>query len=122
MYNDPWPWKKFERWEFACKCGCGFDTVDAELVNVLLDLKKHFGGARVTVNSGCRCEKYNAMVGGARNSQHVLGRAADVVVDGVSTTEVYGYLTSKYIGKYGIGRYDSFVHIDTRSVSLWRQN
>ena len=30
----------FKRSEFACKCGCGFNVVDTELLDVLIDVKK----------------------------------------------------------------------------------
>jgi len=28
----------FKRGEFVCSCGCGFDTVDVDLLPVLIDL------------------------------------------------------------------------------------
>jgi uncharacterized protein YcbK (DUF882 family) len=106
--------KDFSRHEFACKDGCGFDTVDAELIDVLQRLRDHFC-RRVTINSGCRCDKRNKAVGGAENSQHKLGRAADIVVDGFPPESVQHYLEGQYPGVYGIGRYNTFTHIDTRS-------
>jgi len=51
--------KHFYRDEFACQCGCGFDTVDHELVKILEDVRKTFN-APVHISSGCRCEKHNA--------------------------------------------------------------
>lgn len=117
-----WPWNGFGRYEFACHCGCGFDTVDGELLTLLEDLKAHFDNSVVRINSGCRCTDYNRFIGGVEGSQHQLGRAADIVVDGHSHSEVYGYLTSMYIGRYGFGRYSTFVHVDTRSKGVWRQN
>lgn len=121
MLGNSWPWSKFKRWEFACKCGCGYDTVDAELMNVLLDVKREFRGATVIVNSGCRCDSYNMWIGGAKDSQHKKGRAADIVVVGVDPIEVYAYLCQKYVGKFGIGCYSGWVHIDTRSGLPWRK-
>ena len=57
-------------------------------------------------------------MGGATNSYHTKGQAADIVVYGVSPQEVAKYAES--IGVKGIGLYDSFVHIDTRtSKSFW---
>lgn len=104
----------FSRPEFACKCGCGFDTVDAELVDALEDVRMHFM-APVVINSACRCLEHNESVGGAKNSQHTKGRAADIVVKGATPAEVYEYLNKKYANEYGIGKYNSFTHIDTRS-------
>lgn len=107
--------KDFWRYEFACNCGCGFDTVDFELLTVLQRLRDYFN-AVVTLNSGCRCIKYNKEVGGADNSQHLLGRAGDITVKGVSPPVVYAHLDSNYPLKFGIGLYETFVHIDTRNV------
>ena len=47
--------KYFHRSEFACKCGCGFDTVDTELLKVLTRLRVRFNKP-VKITSACRCE------------------------------------------------------------------
>jgi uncharacterized protein YcbK (DUF882 family) len=106
--------KNFSRREFECKCGCGFNTVDAELVKVLQVVRDYFKES-ITITSACRCEKHNNRVGGGKNSQHKLGRAADIVVSNVSPAEVQEYLDSRYPIKYGLGSYSDFTHIDTRS-------
>ena len=103
----------FERKEFACKCGCGFSTVDAELLAVLRALRKHFNTS-VTITSGCRCVSHNRKVGGEEGSQHTFGKAADIQVKGVHPRTVYRYLTCEYPDRYGIGLYSSWVHIDVR--------
>jgi len=113
----------FKRKEFACQCGCGFDTVDYELVKVLDDLREHFNKP-VIVTSGCRCFTHNREVGGADGSQHTLGRAADIQVKDVHKDEVSEYLKNKYPDKYGIGQYtyQNIVHIDTRiKKARWRK-
>lgn len=104
----------FSRSEFACKDGCGFDTVDTETLAVVEGVRTHFN-VPVHIDSGCRCLAYNEKVGGERHSQHMLGRAADIQVEGYEPSEVQEYLLKEYSGKYGIGRYDTFTHIDTRS-------
>lgn len=105
--------KYFKRKEFACKCGCGTSTVDAELLQVITDVREHFGKPLV-INSGHRCPKHNAAVGGAKNSVHMTGKAADIRVSGVAPSEVHRYLTTKYPDKYGIGKYANFTHVDVR--------
>lgn len=45
-------------------------------------------GVPVNVSSAYRSKRVNAAVGGATNSQHVLGEAADIVVAGMSPKEV----------------------------------
>ena len=104
----------FNRSEFACSCGCGFDTVDVELIGCLQTLRNHFNSP-VTINSACRCPSYNVTVGGALNSQHPLGRAADIVVKKFQPSVVQDYLKVAHPGKFGIGVYDTFTHFDTRT-------
>jgi len=106
--------KYFKRLEFACKCNCGFDTVDYELAEVLDDVREHFGKP-VTITSGCRCDAHNAKVGGAKNSVHKTGQAADFRVKDVHADDVAMYLHNKYPNKYGIGRYVGRTHVDTKS-------
>lgn len=106
----------FDRGEFACRCGCGFDTVDTVLLEVLEAVRQYFGQP-VNVTSGCRCPAHNATVGGAANSQHLLGRAADIVVKGTLPAEVVRFLRAAYPGRLGIGRYSNFVHVDSRNSS-----
>lgn len=103
----------FSRHEFACKCGCGFDTVDYELIIVKEDLRDHFG-CPVYTNSGCRCKKHNKAVGGAQDSQHLIGRASDAYTNEFHPSALYRYLDEKYPNQYGLGLYETFVHIDTR--------
>lgn len=107
----------FNRTEFACKCGCGFDTVDAELLEVLTEIREYFDKP-VRINSASRCSAYNASwsVGGSPRSQHLWSRAADITVDGVAPDEVHAYLAAKYPNKFGLGKYKTFTHVDTRST------
>ena len=104
----------FSRSEFACKCQCGFDTVDTELLEILEIIRAKFD-ARVTVNSGCRCRKYNTKIKGSKQSKHMEGRAADIVIEGVSPASVQAYAMTLWPDKFGIGCYDSFTHLDARS-------
>lgn len=47
---------------------------------VLEPLRRHFGRP-ITINSGFRCKELNKAVGGAKNSYHTKGRAADIPFD-----------------------------------------
>jgi uncharacterized protein YcbK (DUF882 family) len=104
----------FNRSEFECECGCGYNTVDAELLEVLTIVREHFAHS-VTINSGCRCPNHNTKIGGSPRSQHQFGRAADIVVNGVSPAIVFDYLNAKFPNQYGLGSYNTFTHVDTRS-------
>ena len=108
-----WNSRYFKRIEFACKCGCGDAQINLALLPVLDDVREHFG-APVIVNSGKRCKKHNKKVGGAQFSKHVLGDAADIVVKGVAPADVHAYLVKKYPDRFGIGKYNSFTHVDVR--------
>ncbi len=110
-------WKQFdsyhfERSEFACKCGCGRDTIDHETL-YLCEVVRRFCDEPVTVNSGFRCRQHNKEVGGRPNSQHLYGRAADLRVS--DPVKVFNYLCEKYPNQYGFGLYSTFVHVDTRT-------
>jgi uncharacterized protein YcbK (DUF882 family) len=112
--------KNFNRSEFACKCSCGFAAVDIELVGLLEEVREKFGP--VKINSGCRCMDHNRKVGGALNSEHTRGIAVDFVVPGVSPQVVADHLREKYPGRYGIGEYQSWVHLDVRTrFARWKK-
>lgn len=113
--------KHFKREEFQCSCGCGFATVDIELIEVLEDLRNTYA-TPIKINSGCRCLLHNMTVGGEPHSKHTQGIAADINVVGVSPAKVVQYLTGKYPDKYGIGEYASWVHIDVRpNKARWKK-
>lgn len=101
----------FSRWEFACKCGCGLDTIDAGTVSECQAVRDHFD-RKVTVTSGSRCEAYNKAIGGFPDSQHKHCRAADIVVDQVPAHLVQEFFEQQGVG--GLGSYDDFTHVDTR--------
>jgi len=103
----------FNRSEFACQCGCGFDTVDAELLDVIEHVRYYFD-VPVSISSGCRCPEHNKNVGGSPKSQHVLGRAADIIANLVEPEEIQKFLKSHYPDSLGVGSYDTFTHVDTR--------
>lgn len=103
----------FDRTEFECNCGCGQDTIDFELIKVLEKVREEFGP--VYINSGNRCEEYNKQVGGSKRSQHLCGRAADIVVKSISPKKIADFVEELLPDHGGVGRYETFTHIDTRS-------
>lgn len=109
--------KNFTRSEFACKCGCGLDTVDYKLVEILDEIRDHFE-AKMTINSGCRCIAHNASVNGADHSLHLIGRAADIVVAGIPPAIIEALAIQMHVP--GIKGYATFTHLDTRSGEKWR--
>ena len=113
--------KNISREELACHCGCGLATVDFETVSVVQEACDFFAKKRkipcsiVTITSAARCANHNTKVGGRSKSQHLLCRAIDFVIKGVTPNEATQYLENKYPNKYGIGEYKHFTHIDTKS-------
>ena len=71
----------FNTREFRCRDGTDTILVDEALTVVLQCIREHFGKA-VTITSGYRTPEHNAEVGGSKSSQHLLGRAADIRVQG----------------------------------------
>lgn len=53
------------------------------LVDMVLEKVRAIWGAPLYVNSGYRCESLNLLVGGAKNSQHLRGMAADITTGSV---------------------------------------
>ena len=108
--------RSFTREEFLCKCGnCDYDTVDAELVTLLQELRDSFNEP-IIITSGNRCPAHNLAIGSkAKNSYHIRGRAADIQVRNISPAAVQEYIRDKYPEKYGLGCYATFTHIDTRT-------
>ena len=107
--------------EFASKDGSDKVLVDDDLVSLLEQIREAAGGA-VTINSAYRSPAHNAAVGGVSSSQHLYGRAADVVVEGASPLLV-GQIAEYYLDRRGgIGVYQTFTHVDTRAIrSRWDQ-
>ncbi len=111
--------KNFQVKEFACKDGTDTILIDSELVTVLQKIRDHFG-APLTITSGYRTASHNAAVGGASNSYHMKGMAADIKVQGVSPRQVAAY--AELLGVRGIGLYSTWVHVDTRTSSSYFWN
>lgn len=60
-----------------------FEIVDnlKELCRLILDPVRLQFGKPIYISSGYRCAKLNKLVGGVKNSQHLTGCAADLIVN-----------------------------------------
>lgn len=63
---------------------------------VLEPIREKFGP--VTITSGFRCKKLNELVGGAPNSKHLKGEAADIKVPGAQLDDVWSWVASNESG------------------------
>ena len=112
--------------EFRCRDGTDTIMIDEGLVVLLQCIREHFGKP-ITITSGYRTAEHNATVDGSKSSQHLLGRAADIQVAGVSPDAVAAYAESLMptwggVGRYPVkaGRAKGWVHVDTRAnKSRW---
>jgi uncharacterized protein YcbK (DUF882 family) len=73
-------------------------------------------GKSISITSGYRSPQHNKKIGGAKDSQHVKGMAADIKVAGMTPKEVAlvieGLIESGKMKQGGIGIYPSCVHYD----------
>ena len=115
--------KNFSKEEFDCNDGSEMPiniyhnmVKVANQLQILRDeLKKP-----IHINSAYRSEEYNASIGGVKDSQHIMGRAADIVIKGMTPIEVSEVIEDLIqkgdMLQGGIGIYSSFVHYDIRGT------
>ncbi len=111
----------FRLHEFRCKDGTDVPEELMDNVRLLCEnlqvLRDHIQKP-IRVISGYRSPKYNRRIGGARRSQHMTAKAADIKVSGMSPKEVKDVIVDLIKqGKMhpgGIGLYTTFTHYDVR--------
>jgi len=112
-------WNYFSVDELKCK-GTDECEMDEEFMKKLEALRHEFNEPMI-VSSGYRHESYNQVIGGAKNSPHLYGKAVDVVISGKSAYRLmklaiqYGFTG---IGVSQRGPHEKrFLHIDTMENS-----
>lgn len=111
--------------EFASKDGAAFpDPVKinlATLAEQLEALRAHFGRP-ITITSGYRSAGHNVKIGGAKDSYHVRGMAADIKITGIAPKLVFNaielLIRSGKMKEGGLGLYRSWVHYDFRGKKI----
>ena len=93
-------------------------------------IRSYLGDKPITVNSWYRTKAYNTAVGGSAKSNHMLGRAVDFRVKGMTPAEVFVRLwTARNQGHLPIGGLagyppknggPGFVHVDIDAVRSWK--
>lgn len=116
--------ENFDDSEFKCKC-CGKlpeNGINPKLIELLQAIRDKLGcSITITYHGGYRCPHQNKLSGGAMRSQYLLGNAADIKVAGMSADEVHYYLSTHFNQRCkGLGRYDTFTHVDVREGNLAR--
>lgn len=108
--------KNFNQREFACR-HCGMVHVEPVLITKLQALRNAIGKP-INVTSGYRCPIHNKNVGGATQSRHMQGQAADLIINGMTPAEVAQAAIK--VGLGGIGVYKSgFTHVDIGPSRRW---
>jgi len=115
--------KNFKLSEFQCSCGCEMPN------NVLKNIKELAENLQTIrdaideplhLTNAYRCKKKNKQVGGVKDSQHLLGKAADIKVKKFTPRELANaiehYINKGYIDEGGVGRYNTFTHYDIRGT------
>ncbi len=106
--------KNFSRKELACP-DCGLCDMKPDFLAKLQQLRESWNRPLI-LNSAFRCPSHNKIVGGAADSQHLVGNAVDIHC--IDSFERFGLLVRALsIGFRGIGISKDFIHIDMRDGS-----
>ncbi len=91
-------------------------------VHVLQPLRDSMGRA-IFVNSGYRCPRVNALVGGAKASQHLTGQAADIEAGHISIEDLYQRIKNSDLPfDQLIQEFDQWVHVSYNPAGNRRQS
>jgi zinc D-Ala-D-Ala carboxypeptidase len=101
--------------EFASKDGADRVLVHPDLVLLVQAIRDHFGP--VAINSGYRTPSHNKSIGGAPQSLHTKGMAADLQVRGAHPQLVAA--VARNLGAGGVKAYDTFCHVDVGPTRSW---
>ena len=112
-------WEYFSVDELKCK-GTDECEMDEGFMKKLEALRHEFNEPMI-VSSGYRHESYNQVIGGAKNSPHLYGKAVDVVISGKSAYRLMKLAIEHGFTGIGVsqrGPHEKrFLHIDTMAVS-----
>ena len=117
--------KNFSRKEFECKDGT--QMTENQFKNIQ-ELAKNLQVLRdeldepIHITNAYRSPAHNQAIGGSKNSQHTLGKAADIYVESLKPKElakvIEGLIEEGKMSEGGIGIYtkQKFLHYDTRGI------
>jgi uncharacterized protein YcbK (DUF882 family) len=107
--------------EFNCRDGSEIPEELIPNVKLLaenLQVLRNYVNRPIHIISGYRTPEYNKKISGARESQHMLAKAADIKVEGMEpwiVHKIIEHLISEgHMMKGGLALYKTFVHYDIR--------
>ncbi len=111
-----WPWEHFKPWELASRGDGSVCTIRS--AGDMLERLRELIGKPLFITSAYRDPIHNARVGGAPLSRHKAGDAFDIALSGLNRCELAE--AAAEVGFTGMGKYQTFLHIDTRpGHALW---
>tara|TARA_R110000764_G_scaffold20407_2_gene52402 strand:- start:2952 stop:3329 length:378 start_codon:yes stop_codon:yes gene_type:complete len=115
--------ENFNSSEFECNDGSKMpDSVLKNIKELAKNLQviRNVVCAPITINSAYRNAIYNKQIGGANKSLHLVGKAADITIEGMTPKEVHTLLSDLMeegtIAEGGLGSYNLFTHYDIRGT------
>ena len=114
---------KFIKSEFESKDGAKMPKEVLQnvikLAGYLQILRDHLNKP-IKINSAYRSPSHNAKIGGAKKSKHLLGIAADIVVQDYTPKQVYDAIEKLIacgdLPQGGLKAYPTFTHYDIRGT------
>lgn len=115
--ESDWHWPNFSPAELACR-GTGKLLIDREAMRRLQLLRSDLNKPLI-IRSGYRSPEHNARVGGAKNSQHMQGRAFDIDMTNHDPSAFARAATKAGFTGFGFYPRSNFIHIDTGPSRRW---
>lgn len=106
--------------DFHCNCVA---AIDPRLVELLHRIAAGLEARQpISVYSGFRTRETNTALKhegmpAASNSEHLVARAADIAIDGVSVLHLHRLAV--HLRQGGVGAYDRYIHVNTGPVRDW---
>lgn len=112
-------WDHIRYWsreEFRCRCGgkyCnGFPAEPDQTLVELVDDIRHKAGRPGIPSSGLRCKTWNSLQGGVANSDHMIGKALDFSIEGMSGAQLLSLAQADPRTRYAYIIDGGWVHVD----------
>lgn len=118
--SENFEWEEFERSETADRLGidnsipneAAASQIRALVTTLLQPLRTAYGNP-LQISSGYRCKALNDAIGGARNSQHIKGQAADIATE--NPRELAALVIERQLPFDQMILHGNFIHLSHKS-------